>query len=107
MKLYQAFRHKKYGESDPFKELVVEYPVHIASYASQIDKQLEQLSRKVAKIYKPKELNEDLISEKSGEYLDDAEMEREKEDIESRDILSEEAYQKRLKVVGWLQMKIL
>jgi len=34
MKLYQAFRHKKYGESDPFKELVVEYPVHIATYAS-------------------------------------------------------------------------
>ena len=32
MKLFRAFRHKKFGEEDPFAEKEVEYPEHLKRY---------------------------------------------------------------------------
>jgi len=37
IKLYRAFRHKKYGEEDPFGEVQINYPKHIQEYSKQID----------------------------------------------------------------------
>lgn len=79
MKLYRAFRLKKYGEvaeednlSDDFK---VEYPSPIKLQQESLDRQLEVLERKVMNIFnspgKQDKLNADILELTEEEDEDD------------------------------------